>query len=141
MHITQLLLTIVMLALAGQATAIGGHKQTWVSETATANATKLEGCLDWLHAELEKDPRANYYDGINCANKTFQVGGTMRYRIGWKNRDVLQRCEADLWEAARAGKDWVNCEVLGDGDQRIAGWGPIGKLLCSWEKPIDHGPC
>ncbi|KAI5357337.1 hypothetical protein Slin14017_G123460 [Septoria linicola] len=57
MHITQLLLTIVMLALAGQATAIGGHKQTWVSETATANATKLEGCLDWLHAELEKDPR------------------------------------------------------------------------------------
>ncbi|KAI5357262.1 hypothetical protein Slin14017_G122710 [Septoria linicola] len=119
-------------------------KETWSSKTASFMPEIIESCLNDTRKMLENDPTLNMrYKGYSCNGLYFQAGmeGSEISAVGLER---FLRCDPEMAEAARAGKDWFHCDVWGGaGGKRMSeiGWSPEGLQLCSWDEPIDHAPC
>ncbi|KAI5357340.1 hypothetical protein Slin14017_G123490 [Septoria linicola] len=57
-------------AFVASVTAIGGKRGIWRKDNTTADATHLERYVKEMHAELNAKPRATFYHGYRCGNKT-----------------------------------------------------------------------
>ncbi|CAK1356501.1 hypothetical protein CB0940_10957 [Cercospora beticola] len=97
--------------------------RTYTSPTTTSNSTALLACITQMHSDLQANPRARAMPGYTCGNSTFYYGTPgLGGATGESDLYAVEKCEPDMTERAREGRDWFECRVRAAWGERRVGW-------------------
>ncbi|GIZ49904.1 hypothetical protein CKM354_001292100 [Cercospora kikuchii] len=125
---TSTLTTILLFLSSLHPTTARVQIRTYTSPTTTSNSTALLSCVNQLHADLQANPRARAMPGYVCGDSTFYHGTPgLGGATGESDLYVVEKCERDMTERAKEGRDWFECRVRAAWGERRVGWKANGQ--------------